>query len=299
MKIRCFYAWRAQKRAYWIQFLIEPCLTLKFHVVNNKQLILTHMRLITKPILLALCLAIAGCATPKKILYFQDIDDVTLEKLTTKYEAVIRKDDELKIIVSGPDKTVVAPYNLMLVDIASEYNLNYEPERLTMSYLVDSDGNIDFPVLGRIHVEGMTRIQLTDYLTREIGKDVKDPIVYVKFKNYKITVLGEVQKPGTYTCNSEKVSVLQALGYAGDLKMTARRNGIILIREVDGMPVHVKMDLRNSKIIDSPYYYLQQNDVLYVPPSSSRVMFSNSVPYLWGAIASSVTALIAVLRYLE
>lgn len=81
--------------------------------------------------------------------------------------------------------------------------------------------------------------------------------------------------------------------------MTARRNGIILIREVDGMPVHVKMDLRDSKIIDSPYYYLQQNDVLYVPPSSSRVMFSNSVPYLWGAIASSVTALIAVLRYLE
>lgn len=243
------------------------------------------------------CLAV-GCATSKQILYFQDIDDVQLGKLTTEYEAVIKKDDRLTIIVSGPDKTVTAPYNLTLNEMSgtSSYATG-NPEQSTLSYLVDPEGDIDFPILGKIHVEGMTRNDLVEYLTAEIGKDVKEPIVYVSFKNYKVTVLGEVRSPGTYTFDSEKVNILQALGRAGDLNLTAQREGILLLREVDGVQTHVRIDLRNSDILQSPYFYLQQNDVLYIPPSATRVMTATTATGIWSTILSSITTLIAIISF--
>ena len=241
------------------------------------------------------CLAV-GCATSKQILYFQDIDDVQLNKLTTEYEAVIKKDDRLSIIVSGPDKDVIQPYNLTLGSSSSGASY-YNPEQSTLSYLVDPDGNIDFPILGKIHVEGMTRNDLVEYLTTEIGKDVKEPIVYVSFKNYKITVLGEVRAPGTYTFDSEKVNILQALGRAGDLNLTAQREDILLLREVDGVQTHVRIDLRNSDILQSPYFYMQQNDVLYIPPSATRVMTATTATGIWSTILSSITTLIAIISF--
>ncbi|MBQ9476460.1 MAG: polysaccharide biosynthesis/export family protein [Bacteroidales bacterium] len=242
------------------------------------------------------CLAV-GCATSKQILYFQDIDDVQLNKLTTEYEAVIKKDDRLTIIISGPDKSVTQPYNLTLGEMSSS-TAGYNPEQSTLSYLVDPQGNIDFPILGKIHVEGMTRNDLVNYLTEEIGKDVKEPIVYVGFKNYKITVLGEVRSPGTYTFDSEKVNILQALGRAGDLNLTAQREDILLIREVDGVQTHVRIDLRNSDILQSPYFYMQQNDVLYIPPSATRVMTATTATGIWSTILSSITTLIAIISFI-
>lgn len=243
------------------------------------------------------CLAV-GCATSKQILYFQDIDNTQLGKLTTEYEAVIKKDDRLTIIVSGPDKNVTAPYNLTLGESSNGTATSYNPELSTLSYLVDPDGNIDFPILGKIHVEGMTRNELVEYLTNEIGKDVKEPIVYVSFKNYKITVLGEVKTPGTYTFDSEKVNILQALGRAGDLNLTAQREDILLIREVDGVQTHVRIDLRSSDILQSPYFYMQQNDVLYIPPSATRVMTATTATGIWSTILSSITTLIAIISFI-
>lgn len=243
----------------------------------------------------AVAFAMASCATPKEILYFQDIDNVVLDSLKTEYEAVIKKDDRLAIVVSGPDKTVTAPYNLTLGELAGSFSASGRPEESTLTYLVDAEGCIDFPILGTIHVEGMTRNELVDFLTAAISKDVRDPIVYVSLKNYKITVLGEVRNPGTYTVDSEKISVLQALGKAGDLTLTAQRDGIILIREVGGKLTHTKIDLRNSDILQSPYFFLQQNDVLYIPPSATRVATATTATGIWSVILSSVTTLIAVL----
>lgn len=231
----------------------------------------------------------ASCATSKDIVYFQDIDDVQLKALTTEYEAVIKKDDRLSIVVSGPDKVVTAPYNLTLGELGTGASTNSDPDKATLSYLVDSDGNIDFPILGVIHVEGMTRNQLVDYLTAEIGKDVKDPIVYVSFRNYKITILGEVRSPGTYTIDSEKINILQALGRAGDLQLTAQREGILLIREVDGVQLHYTIDLKKSDILESPYFYLQQNDVIVVPPSATRVATATAATGIWSVVLSSIT----------
>ncbi|MBR6457195.1 MAG: polysaccharide biosynthesis/export family protein [Bacteroidales bacterium] len=256
------------------------------------------MKLISRFIILAAAIALAvGCASSKQILYFQDIDDRTLGKLSNEYEAVIKKDDRLVIVVSGPDKTVTAPYNLTLGEMTTGGSGSYNPEQSTLSYLVDPEGNIDFPILGKIHVEGMTRNDLVNYLTAEIGKDVKEPIVYVSFKNYKITVLGEVRSPGTYTFDSEKVNILQALGRAGDLNLTAQREGILLIREIDGLQTHVNIDLRNSDILESPYFYMQQNDVLYVPPSATRVMTATTATGIWSTILSSITTLIAIISF--
>jgi polysaccharide export outer membrane protein len=160
---------------------------------------------------------------------------------------------------------------------------------------VDSEGNIEFPILGKIQVEGMTRNELVQYLTREIGKDVKDPIVYVNFKNFKFTVLGEVRAPGTYTIDSEKISVLQALGRAGDLNLTAMREGILLIREVDGVQKHYKINLKSSDLLESPYFYLQQNDVIYVPPSPTRVAQGTAATGLWSSMLSTISSAISII----
>lgn len=237
----------------------------------------------------------AGCASSQDILYFQDIDQVQLKKLTTEYEAVIKKDDRLVILVSGPDKTVCAPYNLTLGEMGNMGSTSTNPEQSTLSYLVDGDGYINFPTLGPIKVEGMTRNQLVTYLTERIGMDVKDPIVYVAFKNYKITVLGEVRSPGTYTMDSEKNNILQALGKAGDLALTAKRDGILLFREVDGVMTHYTVDLKSSDLLQAPYFYLQQNDVIYVPANAQRVTAANTNTGIWSVGLSSITTMVAVL----
>ena len=241
----------------------------------------------------AAALAVAACASTKDIPYFQDIDEVSLSQLATEYEAVIKKDDRLVILVSGPDKTVCAPFNLTLGEMTGGYSGN-NPEQSTLSYLVDADGCITFPTLGRIKVEGMTRNELVAYLTERIGQDIKDPVVYVSFKNYKITVLGEVKNPGTYTMDSEKNNILQALGVAGDLSLTAQRDGILLFREVDGKMTHFTIDLRKSEILESPEFYLQQNDVIYVPANRARVAAANTATGIWSVALSSITTTVAI-----
>lgn len=250
------------------------------------------MRIRRLIILSAIALGAVSCSTQKDILYFQDIDDVTLKELTTEYEAIIKKDDRLAIIVSGPDKTVTAPYNLTLGDGDHMYS-----EGSLLTYLVDSDGYIDFPILGRIYVEGMTRNQLANYLTRRIGEDVQDPIVNVTFRNYKITVLGEVHAPGTYTMDSEKISLLQALGRCGDLTLNAKRDGIILLREENGVTRHYKINLKKAHTLDSPEYYLQQNDVIYVPASATRVANATTASGVLSTVFSSLSTAMALTTF--
>lgn len=247
--------------------------------------------------LVIVCFALVApsCSTSKQILYFQDIEQVEPQTQTTAYEAVIKKDDRLSIVVSGADKSVTAPYNLTLGEMGvNGMTSSTDPEKSVLTYLVDPEGNIDFPILGTIHVEGMTRNQLVNYLTEEIGKDVKDPIVVVSIKNYKITILGEVKAPGTYTMDSEKITLLQALGRAGDLNLTAKRDGILLIREEDGKEKHYTIDLRSAELLNSPQFYLQQNDVIYVPASSSRVVNATLASGVISTTLSTVTTAISV-----
>lgn len=253
------------------------------------------MKFLKSVLVLAFAAAVSACTTSKDLVYFQDINERQLAALTNEYEAVIKTDDKLSIIVSGADKTVTGPYNLTLSELGTSNGYSANPEQSTLAYLVDAAGNIEFPILGKIHVEGMTRNQLVKYLTDEIGKDVKDPIVYVAFRNYKITVLGEVKSPGTYTMDSEKINVLQALGKAGDLLLTAKRDGILLLREENGVQKHYTINLCSSDILESPYFYLQQNDVIYVPANATRAMVSSGSLTIWGSFLSSVSTAVSVI----
>lgn len=249
----------------------------------------------TRVLMLAVAATLASCASQKDILYFQDIDEATIEKISKDYEPVIKRDDMLRIIVSGPDKNVAMPYNLTLSDNGASGSI--DPTRSVLPYQVDNEGYITFPNIGRIFVLGMTRKDLVEYLTKEISKDVDDPIVYVAFENFKVTVLGEVRNPGTFNVTSERLTLLQALGMAGDLTLTAQRKGLILIREVDGKQTHFKFDLTDSQILSSPYFYLQQNDVIYVPASATRVAAANTNTSLWSVVLSTITTLITVTTF--
>ena len=239
----------------------------------------------------------SGCTSSKDILYFQDIDQTVPEKIPAEYEPVIMKDDKLQIIISGPDKSVIAPYNFTL---SSNTAGSYATTQAVVPYLVDSEGYIDMPGLGRIKVEGMHRTELVDHITRMLTEQglVKEPVVSVSFLNYRITVLGEVRNPGTYTVPSERVTVLQALGMAGDLLITADRHDIILIRDVDGKQTHYNFDLTESKILNSPYFYLHQNDVIYVPQSATRIAQGTTATSLWSIVLSSATTLVTVITFL-
>ena len=239
--------------------------------------------------------ALSGCTSAKDILYFQDIDQITPERIPAEYEPVIMKDDKLQIIISGPDKSVISPYNFTISDAPGSYST----AQAVVPYLVDSEGFIDMPGLGRIRVEGMHRTDLVEFITRMLVDQglVKEPVVSVSFLNYRITVLGEVKNPGTYTVPSERVTVLQALGMAGDLLITADRHGILLIRDVDGKQTHYNFDLTQSDILNSPYFYLHQNDVIYVPQSATRIASGTTATSLWSIILSSLTTLVTVATF--
>ena len=239
----------------------------------------------------------ASCTSPKQILYFQDIDEMVAQKIEEQYEPVIMKDDKLQILISGPDKSVISPYNFTLSDNSSG---SYTSAQAVVPYLVDSDGCIDMPGLGRLKVEGMRRVDLVNKITDLLrdGGLIKDPVVSVSFMNYKVTVLGEVRNPGTYLMDGERNTILQALGKAGDLQLTAKRDDIILIRDVDGKQTHIKIDLTRSDILNSPYFYMHQNDVIYVPQSATRVRQGTAALSLWSTVLSSITTLITIITFI-
>ena len=248
-------------------------------------------------LLLAMGWFAASCTSPKQILYFQDIDEMVTQKIEEQYEPVIMKDDKLQILISGPDKSVITPYNFTL---SANTAGSYATAQAVVPYLVDSDGCIDMPGLGRLKVEGMRRVDLVNKITDLLrdGGLIKDPVVSVSFMNYKVTVLGEVRNPGTYLMDGERNTILQALGKAGDLQLTAKRDDIILIRDVDGKQTHIKIDLTKSDILNSPYFYMHQNDVIYVPQSATRVRQGTAALSLWSTVLSSITTLITIITFI-
>ena len=248
-------------------------------------------------LLLVTMASFTSCKSAKDILYFQDIDQVTPQKIEAEYEPVIMKDDKLQIIISGPDKNVVTPYNFTL---SAGTQGSYNTTQSVVPYLVDSKGYIDMPGLGPIKVEGMRRIDLVNHITELLTSQglVKDPVVSVSFLNFRVTVLGEVRNPGTYTVPSERVTILQALGMAGDLLITAERRDLILIRDVDGKQTHYTFDLTQSDILNSPYFYLHQNDVIYVPQSATRIAQGTAATGIWSIVLSSLTTLVTVATFL-
>ena len=218
---------------------------------------------------------ITSCASRKNLVYFQD-EPLEAGLLISEPEQLVYKpDDILTINVSALDPDTVRPFNLPVVANNTNIGLNAQAQLQVQTYLVDYDGNIQFPVLGALKVEGLTRTELTSLLTEKISAYVNDPIVNVRLANFTITIIGEVSSPGTFTIQDERITLLEALGMANDLTIFGARKNVLIIREVDGKKKFANVDLTSIKTVNSPVYYLQQNDVIYVEPNKARIRSSS------------------------
>ena len=213
-----------------------------------------------------------SCGTKEDIVYFQNIDTIQSSKSINNYSPTIRPDDMLTITVSALDQDAARPFNLPTYSFGSS-GLATSRERQE-TYLVDTNGSIDFPVLGKIKLSGLSRVQATDLLKNMLKDYIKNPIVNIRTVNFKVTVLGEVKQPGSYTIQNERITILEALGLAGDLTIQGERRNVLVIRENSGKKTYTRVDLTNEEVFSSPMYYLTQNDVIYVEPNDSRAKSS-------------------------
>jgi polysaccharide export outer membrane protein len=229
-----------------------------------------------------------SCATKKEVIYFQDSSELNDTEIPDIFEPLIEPSDILHISISSFDETLVVPFNKEKI---AENNANIDNLAL-QGYLVDAEGKINFPVLGALSVGGKSRSEIEQMLKQQLLEYVTDVVVDVRILNFKITVLGEVNKPGVYTIRNERVSIPEALGMAGDLTVDGDRNNINIIREENGKRIVTKVDLTQTDLFSSPFYYLKQNDLIYVEPSLKGVKKSGFIPDI-PALLSLVTVVLS------
>jgi len=235
-----------------------------------------------------------SCASRKDIVYFQD-EPISEEILMSEPKQLLYKpDDILTINVSALDPDTVRPFNLPVVSNNTTNVTSAQGQLQMQTYLVDYDGNIEFPVLGKIKVSGLTRTELTSLLVEKISTMATDPIVNVRLANFTITIIGEVSRPGTFTIQDERITVLEALGLANDLTIFGKRKNVKLIREIDGKKKFAYIDLTSVNVVNSPVYYLQQNDVIYVEPNKAKVR-SSTYNQNNGVLISAIGTLTTIL----
>lgn len=244
----------------------------------------------------ALMLMLNSCVTTKQVAYLQDMEHGTQIELENQFEAVISPYDELTIIVSCADEELAKPFNLNFREVTGGGSTN------NLSYLVDRYGNIDFPILGEMHVAGMTRLGLQEYISQRLidGGYIIDPFVMVRFQNFKIFFLGS-NGGKAITINNERCTFLEALALSGDLNVYTNRSKIAVMREVDGKMVMRYLDPRDSKVFEDPFYMLQQNDFIITRDRFYKNIMDSAgqmllmVGYV-SSFASLITALILLTR---
>ncbi len=227
----------------------------------------------------AVVFLLGSCAAPKNIAYFQNRLVDHPEQIDKHAGIVIQPKDMLSIVVSSKNPELVVMFNLPVVSYqaGSEIVSSAASQRI-MGYVVDNEGYIDFPVLGRIKVSGLTRWELSDLIKERLIKDgyLSDAVVIVEFLNFKVSVIGEVNAPGTYTIEGDKVTVLQAISLAKDLTIFGQRENVTVIRERGGERVMYQINLCDVSMFKSPAYYLQQNDIVYIEPSDIKARQSTT-----------------------
>ncbi|MDR0430039.1 MAG: polysaccharide biosynthesis/export family protein [Tannerellaceae bacterium] len=228
------------------------------------------MKLKLLPVILVF---MVSCSAPKDVLYFQGLDKLTKEQLSQlnqTYSSRIVHNDILSITVSSWDPTVVTPFNPPLTTRLAPGIAEVSPTEHLPTYLVDSDGTITFPVLGKVQAAGLSKQELADNLKEKISRYAKDVSVNINIVNYKVTLTGEVARPGALSVRNEKISIIDAIGQSGDLTINGNRTNILVIRDNNGVKEFGRVDLTNPAIFASPYYYLRQNDVVYVEPNKAK-----------------------------
>lgn len=244
--------------------------------------------------LTVLTISLSSCVPSKEVIYFQGIDNKDLAG-TSVYEPVIKPDDVLYINVSSFDGEAVKPFNLGTTQEGVGGGGQGGLIIMRQTYLVNNDGDIEYPILGTIKVGGLTREEVTRKLQNRITEFVKDPVINIRIVNYKISVLGEVNRPGNYTLESDRITVIEALARAGDLTLFGKRENVLIIRENRGVKETVRLDLTSPDFINSPYYYLTQNDVVYVEPNKRRINSTAIGPNILAGISVIGFALTTIL----
>ena len=241
-------------------------------------------------------LFLSSCGSTKKIPYFANKDQVDLSLSKHLYDAKIMPKDLLQIQVFSMTPEASEPFNLLKLTGSASTTTN-NGHGTIYDYLVDNEGNISYPVIGTLHLGGLTKKEAEDLIQSKIKPylaETENVVVHVRMINYKYAVLGGVNKPGVFTTQNEKVSILEAIAQAGDLTTFAYRDRIFLIREnADGQKEYHQMDINDANIVTSPYFYLQQNDVIYVEPrkTEARNAFISANTTIWFSITSSLMSI--------
>ena len=241
------------------------------------------------------CVLMSSCATKESIVLFQDDEQKdaqnTSENVSYLYEnGTIQKNDILKVSVSALDMMSVAAF------VTDNIQARTPEQFLLDGFKVNENGKINLPLVGEVEVLGLTLNQASVFIQRELSKSIIDPIVNLNFLNFRFTILGEVNNPGTFTVYNPKINLIQALGLAGDITITGKRNNIKLIREVGGTMTTTIIDLTKSDFIGTDVFYLQKDDIIYIEPSFTRITNSGYIGPL-GSIATFISLLLSVAVY--
>ncbi len=255
-----------------------------------------HKVIIFLPLII-LCLG--SCVSTKETIYFRNIPDGDPRvKLPTYTEPIVQVDDILHITIQTIDGGTTAAINQLSGEIPNVGNPaapTTSNNALPTGYLVDEEGRVSMPMLGTLTVAGLTTSEVRALVRKEAERYFKEPTVQVRFANFKITVIGEVTRPATYTVPSEKVNLLDALGMAGDLTIFGKRDNVLLIRDTGDGKEFVRFDLNAYETFQSPYFYLKQGDVIYVEPGKGKVASTNVARTQAISILASVVTVVTVI----
>jgi len=239
---------------------------------------------------LVLLFSLFSCVPSSKMVYLQDVTE-SQKNDTPVYETLLQPDDLLSIIVASENPENSVPFNLP--QIQGNYEIGNNQNGIK-TYLVDSEGNIDFPVIGKIKLAGLSRKEAHEKLIVLLSEYIKNPGVNLRILNYKFSVLGEVNRPGSYAVDSERITLLEALSKAGDLTIYGKRSDILVIREHNGKKNYKRIDITKSDFINSDYYYLVQNDVVLVSPNRTK-QNSSAVGPNSSVILSTISLLVTII----
>jgi len=255
-------------------------------VQRNKKSMSKRIFGILLSLFIIIVLFCTSCASKRDMVYFQP-DSVELNTMYELNAPKLQPGDILAISVTADDVRATIPFNQI-----SPYNTGtlQSTNPFIPTYAIDANGEIDFPKVGKIKLSGKTRTQAMDLLRQEVGKYIVDPGISMVVRNFRVTVLGEVTRPGTFTIENDRLTIMEALGLAGDLTIYGRRKNVLIIREQDGKKQEYRLDLTKRETINSPAYYLTQNDVVYVEPNGARIQ--NSKYTTTASLFVSVTSLI-------
>jgi len=242
---------------------------------------------------------ISSCASSKEIAYLNDIKDSARIASNGSLEPIIQKKDILSITVSSLSNEATVIFNTPNLPITPSASVSTNSP-LTAGYLVSQEGTIKFPILGNIQAAGLTQKELENDITKLLidKKLLFDPIVSSRFLNFRVTVLGEVNRPGVIIVPSEQISILEAIGQAGDLTIFGLRNNVMLIRQVGSDKIVKRLNLNSSSLLQSPYYFLKSNDIIYVEPSKTKVASTDFTRQLLPIIFSGISVVVIVLNSL-